>query len=158
MLSGGDIMQGRENKISNDLFFVCSLIDYISRRTLNHRSTVIELLGKKKLQKILDLADIYHSENIDRVSDDLIQEAGIPFGEFDNVTMCKYSIPSYWDIGKVYKRLIKGIAESQNMPIIDALFLAYNSFISPKIDDYNSSFYYENPDNILRAYLEGVIE
>lgn len=31
---------------------------------------------------------------------------------------------------------------------------AYNSFVSEKIDDYNSSFYYDNPQNILLIYLE----
>jgi len=151
-------MVGREDKVSNDLFFVCSLIDYISRKTRNHRNHVVELLGKKRLQKILDLADIYHSENIDKVSEECIQVAEIPFGDFDNVMMCQYSIPSHWDIGKVYKRLILGIVKLKDIPIIDALFLAYHSPISRKIDDYNSSFYYENPDNILRAYLDGIIE
>lgn len=28
-------------------------------------------------------------------------------GNFDNVKACGYAIPSHWDIGKVYKRLIK---------------------------------------------------
>lgn len=44
------------------------------------------------------------------------------------------------------------------MPVVDALFAAYNSFVSDKIDDYNSSFYYDAPQNILNAYLYGVIE
>ena len=43
----------------------------------------------------------------------------------------------------MYKRLILGIAREQKVDIIEALFLAYNSFVSDKIDDYNSSFYYD---------------
>jgi len=43
--------------------------------------------------------------------------------------------------------------------VIDALFHVYNSFVSAKIDDYNSSMYYENPSYLLECYLENrVIE
>ena len=133
-------MTGREDQKSNDLFFTCSLIDYIARKTKNKRS------------------DVYHSDNIERVSDDFITSSGITHGNFDNITVAKYAIPSHWDIGKVYKRLILGIAKEQNMDIIDALFAAYHSFVSDKIEDFNSSFYYDAPQNILNAYLYDVIE
>ena len=145
---------GRENAKDNDLFFTCSLIDYIARKTKNTRADVVNALGKNRLEKIYELADVYHSDNIDRVSDDFIQEASIKNGEFDNVKECKYAIPSYWDIGKVYKRLIKSVAAEEKTGIIDALMKVYNSFISNKIDDYNSSMYYENPSYLLECYLE----
>ena len=61
-------------------------------------------------------------------------------------------------MGKVYKRLILGIAREKNISVIDALFEAYHSFVSDKIDDYNSSFYYDSPQNILNAYIYGKIE
>ena len=151
-------MIGREDKKANDLFFTCSLIEYIARKTKNQRNTVVNALGKKRIEKIYDLADVYHSDNMDRVSDDFIEEAGITEGAFDNVAAAKYAIPSYWDIGKVYKRLVIGIAREEQISVVDALIKAYNSFVSEKIDDYNSSFYYDNPQNILNAYLYGVIE
>ena len=59
---------GRESRKDNDLFLTCALIDYIARKTKNTRSDVVNALGKKRLEKIYDLADIYHSDNIDRVS------------------------------------------------------------------------------------------
>ena len=63
-------------------------------------------------------------------------------------------LPTYWEIGKVYKRLIKKVAENEKISVIDALMQVYNSFISPKIDDYNSSVYYENPSYIFESYRE----
>ena len=149
---------GRESAKDNDLFFTCSLIDYIARKTKNRRVDVVNALGKDRIEKIYDLADVYHSDNIDRVSEDFIEEAGISQGNFDNVGKCKFTIPTHWDIGKVYKRLILGIAKEKGMDIVDALFAAYNSFVSDKIDDYNSSFYYDAPGNILNAWLYGEIE
>ena len=148
---------GREDKKSNDLFFLCSLIDYISRKTKNHRAYVVEKLGREKVKKIYDLADVYHSYNIDAVSDEFILSSNIVEGSFDNVGDCNYSIPTHWDIGKVYKRLILRIAKAKNVDVIDALFMAYNSFLSEKIDDYNSSVYYDNPDSLLLYFLEGSV-
>ena len=79
------IGSGREDKKDNDLFYTCSLIDYISRKTKNIRSEVVNRLGKERLEKIYNLADVYHCDNIERVSDDFIEEANIKTGTFDNV-------------------------------------------------------------------------
>ena len=151
-------MTGREDPKENDLFFTCSLIEYIARKTKNKRSDIVNTLGRTRLTKIYDLADIYHSDNIERVSDDFIEEADITEGTFDNIASAKYAIPSHWDIGKVYKRLILGISREKEMDIIEALMTAYNSFVSDKIQDFNSSFYYDAPQNILNAWLYGIIE
>lgn len=144
--------EGREAKQDNDLFYTCSLIDYIARKTTNTRAQVVNQLGKNRLEKIYDLADVYHCDNIERVCDDFVEEAEIRKGQFDNVGNCQYAIPSHWDIGKVYKRLIKQVAQEEKISVIDALVQVYNSFISPKIDDYNSSVYYENPSYIFECY------
>lgn len=149
--------KGRENRKDNDLFFTCALIDYIARKTKNTRAAVVNALGKERLERIYELADVYHCDNIDRVSDDFIEEAGIQTGTFDNVADCKYAIPSHWDIGKVYKRLIKQAAEEERISVIEALIKIYNSFLSPKIDDYNSSMYYENPSYLFECYRENKV-
>ena len=151
-------MTGREDQKENDLFFTCSLIEYIARKTKNKRSVVVNTLGKISIEKIYELADVYHSDNIDTVSEAFIETAKIAEGTFDNVASSRYAVPSHWDIGKVYKRLILGISKEKSVSIIDALFTAYNSFVSDKIDDYNSSFYYDAPRNILNAFIDGKIE
>lgn len=148
---------GRESRKDNDLFFTCALIDYIARKAKNTRAAVVNALGKERLERIYELADVYHCDNIDRVSDDFIEEAGIQAGTFDNVADCKYAIPSHWDIGKVYKRLIKQVAEEERISVIEALIKVYNSFLSPKIDDYNSSMYYENPSYLFECYRENKV-
>ena len=120
--------QGRESQKDNALFFTCGLIDYISRKTKNVRADVVNRLGKDNIRKIYSLADVYHCDNIDSVSDDFI--------------------------GKVYRRLIKMVAADEQIDVIDALIEVYNSFISPMIDDYNSSVYYENPNYIFECYKQ----
>jgi hypothetical protein len=149
------IMTGREDERANNLFFLCSLIEYIGRKTKNHRNVIVNAIGKAKLQHIFDLADVYHCENIDKLTFELIEKHKIEIGYFDNIATAKYSIPTHWDIGKVYKRLIIKVSEKENIPLLDALSAVYNSWLSRKIEDFNSSVYYESPAYLLHAYIVG---
>lgn len=148
-------MIGREDKVANNLFFLCSLIEYIARKTKNHRNVIVNAIGKDDLQHILDLADIYHSENIDKLTFELIEKHNIKDGVFDNISNAKYSIPTHWDIGKVYKRLIIDVSKKENKPLIEALVEVYNLWLSRKIEDFNSSIYYESPEYLFQSYLVG---
>ena len=107
------------------------------------------------MQHIYDYADVYHCENIDKVSDELIKKHQITEGNFDNVANARYSVPSHWDIGKVYQRLILDVAHATESGVIDTLIAVYNSWISRKIDNYNSSMYYENPSYLFESYKAG---
>ena len=148
-------MNGRESERDNNLFFLCSLIEYVGRLTKNHRSVVVNAMGRKKLQHVFDLADVYHCENMDKLADDLIREHEIEERTFDNVAWAKYSIPTHWDIGKVYKRLIIAVATNRNMEIVDALTEVYNSWLSRKIEDFDYGVYYESPEYLYQSYLTG---
>lgn len=148
-------MTGREEKTANDLFFLCSLIEYIGRKTKNHRNVIVNAIGKDGLQKILDLADVYHSENMDKLAFEITEKYRIENGIFDNISNAKYSIPTHWDIGKVYKRLIISANKKENKPLIDTLSEVYNSWLSRKIEDFNGSIYYESPEYLFQSYLVG---
>jgi hypothetical protein len=147
----------RESKEDNALFFLCSLVEYIARKTKNRRIDVIDSLGGARLRKILDLADIYHSDNIERVAADFIDEACIKQGKFDNVSACRYAVPSFWDIGRVYQRLVLAVAADSGEPVIAALRRVYSSFMSDKIDDYNSSVYYDSPEHQFADFKVGPV-
>jgi len=142
-----------EPQQENDLFFVCSLIEYIARKTKNKKIYVVEKLGKEKIQKIYKLAEVYHSENIEKITDELIQECNIENGDYDNISKCKYRIPTYWEIGRVYQRLIL-MVNSKQEEYINTLVEVLSSWIIEHIDNYNSSMFYENPEYIYECYKE----
>ena len=148
-------MTGREDTSTNHLFFLCSLIEYIGRKTKNHRNVVVNAIGKDNLQHIYDLADIYHSENMDKLAFEFTEKYHIETGIFDNVANAKYLVPTHWDIGKVYKRLIISVRKKENKLLVDALYEVYNSWLSRKIEDFNSSVYYESPEYLFQSYLTG---
>ena len=55
----------------------------------------------------------------------------------------------------VYKRLILNVSETQGISPEEALEEVYTSWISEKIDDYNSSMYYESPQYLSASYYAG---
>ena len=139
----------------NDLFYTCSLIEYIARKTLNTKKDIINIIGRDSVARIYRLADVYHCENIDKVSDEYIEKFNIQKGNyhFDNY---KYRIPTYFEIGKVYERLIV-MVNPDAKEYVDTTVEVLTSWIIPKIDNYNSSMYYENPQYIYACYKEGYI-
>ena len=98
-------MTGREPKLDNDLFFVCSLIEHIGRTTKNRRADVVTALGRETLARCLKLADVYHCEPMENTAAALIEKRGIAAGNFDN-TSGEFNVPAVFDIAKVYKRMI----------------------------------------------------
>ena len=83
-----------------------------------------------------------------------IEDYGIENGQFDNVSSCKYKVPTVMDIGRVYQTLIMDVEKSYKN-IIEAIKAVYFSFISNEISDFNSSVYYSNPDYLRCSYEAG---
>lgn len=144
-------------KYDNDLFFTCSLIEFIGRKKKLVRTDVVKYLGEDKVKRIYSYADVFHCEPIEKVADDFIKLCNIPEGEFDNIAKCRYAIPDYWKIGAVYERLIEDVAEESGKDIITCLFEIYSSWIDKSISNYNSDFFYQSRQYIALCYKEGKI-
>ena len=142
-----------DDKRKDDIFYVCTLIEYIARKTQNHRSDVIAYFDKDDLCRQLRLAGVNHCLSFEQVSDELIDEYNISNGNFDTVAECKYTVPSVTSIGRVYQMLVLAIYESNDVE--QAIMDVFSSFISDEISDFNSNVYYSNPDYLRCSYLEG---
>ncbi len=142
-------------KNNSALFYTCSLIEYIGRETKNKRSDVIDCLGKDALKRILKYADVFHCEPIAKTADDFIQSSGISDGTFDNIALCRYSVPDYWDIGEVFARLIEDSYEEKK--IVDGILEVYHSWIADAVLNFNSDFFYQSREYIAVCYKEGEI-
>lgn len=139
-------------KNDSDLFFVCSLIEYIARATKNRRSDVVDQLGDD-LSRIYKYADVFHCEPIEKVANDFIQKDTISDGDYDNLSKCKYAVPDYWDIGEVFSRLIEDCYEEEN--IITGIKEVYASWMAEKILNFNSDLYYQSREYLAVCYKEG---
>lgn len=140
-------------KQKDDVYYVCSLIEFIARKTKNHRQDVIRYFSKKDVQRQLRLAEVNHCLSFEQVSDELIEEYGIKNGDFDTVKECRYEVPSATSIGMLYQELVLSTMkdEDASQGIIDI----FSSFITDEISDFDSSVYYTNPDYLRCCYLSG---
>jgi hypothetical protein len=148
------VLNVQEKIYDNDLFFTCSIIEYIARLTKNERSVIVNAIGKNGIDRIYQDAEVMHCENIEAVANELISDYNISIGKFDNIAECEKAnlrVPLFWDIGRVYMDLILRLKGE----IIDTLIEVYNSYISKCIDDYNIGFYYCTPECIYESYKAG---
>lgn len=141
------------NKEKNDLFYVCSLIEYISRETKNRRGEVVKRIGRKGIEKLLHDAEMNHCLSFEEVSDEVITYYKIPDGDFEPEKGSPYTIPGAQDIGKLYAIMIEDLSKPGGE--IDELISVFTSFISDAISNFRSDLYYQNPDYLECCYREG---
>jgi len=69
---------------------------------------------------------------------------------FANVSICKYEVPSYWAIGKVYARLVEDVASDN---VVQTVMQVFSSPISDVISNFNSDFFYQPRGYIKQCFL-----
>lgn len=141
------------NKAYNDLIYVCSLIEYIARKTKNHRGYIVDSLGVEGIERQLKDAEVNHCLSFEQVSSELIDRYGIKDGTYDTVSTCRYTVPAYVDIGKLYAIVVSEISKGDHTA--ETIKDVFSSFISDAISRFNSDLYYQNPDYIKESYLAG---
>lgn len=142
------------DKNNNSLFYTCSLVEFISRQTKNYPKDVINYLGED-LERIYNYEDVFHCEPIEKVADDFITRNHIQKGIFDNVSKCKYNVPSYWEIGEVFERLIEDNYEKDE--VFNGIREVYSSWITTEILNFNSDLYYQPREYLSECYKRGEI-
>lgn len=140
-------------KQKDDIYYVCSLIEFIARKTKNHRQDVIRHFSKADVERQLRLAEVNHCLSFEQVADELIEDYGISDGNFDTVKECRYDVPSFLSIGMLYQELV--LSTMKNEDAAQGIIDIFSSFISDEISDFNSNVYYTNPDYLRCSYLEG---
>ena len=144
-------------KNNSALFYTCSLIEFIGRKQKLKRSQLVELMGRKTIERIYRYADVLHCEPIEKTADDFITNLNIQAGTFDNVAACRYTVPDYWTIGEVYERLIEDISGDDEESLMDRLMEVYTSWIDEAISNYNTDFYYQSRGYIFACYQAGQV-
>ena len=140
----------------DDLFYVCSMIEFVARKTHNKCKDIVMKLSDKALLHELKVASVNHCLSFEQVCDEWIEDYAISEGTFDNITTCRYTVPSVTSIGRVYQTLILAVMEKSE-DVIEVIRRVYSSFISDEISNFNSSVYYSNPDYIKCSYEAGVL-
>ncbi len=139
----------------DDIFFFCTIIEFIARATKNHRQDVIAKFSTDDITHELNLASVNHCLSFEQVSDEWIEKYNIQEGTFDTVTTCKYDVPSVTAIGRLYQRLI--LSTMKDKQAEKAITDVFSSFISDAVSNFNSNVYYSSPDYLKCSYNENML-
>lgn len=142
---------------TNDLYFICYMIERVARKLHQKNSYVVNAIGKDNLEHLISLANVLHSENPLQVEDDWIEEYDLKEGNFDIIAIDSEladKVPTALEMGKVYQRLIADTAIPEE-DYVDGILRVYNNEICDTIDNYNCSAFYEPSYVIARAYQNG---
>jgi hypothetical protein len=142
---------------TNDLYFVCYMIERVSRQLKQRNNYTVNAIGKQGLERQLSIANVLHSANPEAVVHDWIEEYHLLPGTFDITdvrTDLDITLPTALQMGKVYSRLILATMQADEN-YADGILRVYNHPICQIIDNYNSSAYYEPSYYIAQAYVQG---
>lgn len=137
----------------DNLFYVCSLIEYIARKTKNKRGVVANILGEKGFGKQLKDAPVNHCLSFEQVGEEVVDQYKIPNGDFESVENCKYDVPSYTDIGSLYCIMVLDCAKKGDE--VSTAIRIFSSPISDYISNFNSDCYYQNPSYLEESFKAG---
>lgn len=134
----------------NDIFYVCSLIESISRTTGLNKSHIVDTLGEKEIKHLYKFADVNHCLPIQQVTEEVMNEYHLK-----STVKKKVYKNSIWDLGKVYQRLIVDVSDENNW--INKMIEIYHSFICNYIDNEEKPIYWQPRSYIRECYLQGKI-
>lgn len=143
------------NDEKDNYTYVCSMIEYTARKTKNRRGVIVEKMQEQGIQKQLQDASVNCYRSCKQVCADWIEIYQIPTGEFDTISNCKYDIPDFVTIGKLYCILIEECAPKGEE--VREMINIFSSFISDEISDFKTGIYCENPDYLKWSYREGYL-
>ena len=110
----------------DDLFYVCTMIEFVARETHNRSSDVVSMLPDKALKHQLKVACVNHCLSFEQVCDEWIEEYRITKGIADNSSRNKYEKESVTTVGREYQKLILDVMECREN-VIEAIRKVYGS-------------------------------
>ena len=126
-------------------YFACCIIEDISRKTNQHKKDILNLIGKEGLSFLLDYADILHCDTFDETSETIIERYSISKNILTRKKHFNCKVPTITEISTTFRSVYLRL----NGEPYERFHKMYNSLVCDKIDDYNCSMYYENPDYIV---------
>lgn len=140
-----------------DLFFVCSLFENIGRMQKLRRGDVARYFGIDGIKHVYEYADVLHCEAIDDVSVEFIERKNITPGNWDNIAICEYEVPTAWTMGDVYTRLITLVHNDSGKPLAEDIFDVFTSWFMDELCQLNTDLFYQIPEYQYECYKAGRI-
>ena len=139
----------------NNLHYVCFLVEFLSRKLRLQHHIIAEAVTPAIFQIWMRDAAVNHCLSFEEVADGIVPQLHLAQGTYDVTAGCRYKLPSVEDIGWLYQRLILAVQKTDD--IYTVFQKVFTSFIPEKVSNFNSAFYYANPDYLRACYEAGKV-
>lgn len=141
------IRKGRDN----DLFFVCWIVAKVAFETNNRCVDVVNSIDVDFLDRLYEYADVFHCENPDRMSYEILARSNLKNGDFFREEKVKFQ-----GIAGVFHNLIYDLnAEGfyKGKDIMEIFRIVYNHPIGIEIENYRNCLYWQSPECVYECYV-----
>ena len=76
--------------IHDNLFYVCTVIEFVARSTHNHVRDIINKLSDDDIEHQLKAASVNHCLSMEQICDEWVEDYNISNGNYNNVSACRY--------------------------------------------------------------------
>lgn len=134
------------------LFFCCWILNKVAYETNNHLDNVVNNLKPGFLKRLYDYSDVFHCENPDRMSYEIIERNGLVEGDF-----IRQNPPSWTEICYVYHNLVYDLHAERfygDKDILEVFKLVLNHPIGQALENYRNCLYWQSAECIYECYVQ----
>lgn len=114
----------------DDIHYVCSLLDFIARKTDNYISDVISYFNVNEISWHLKYAHVNHCATFDDIAEKVISNLQIHQGSFAR----KEDEPDFIEVGALYKTLVMSYCLYSKQTLEECIIKVLASPISKTLD------------------------
>lgn len=133
------------------LFFCCWILNKVAYETNNHLTDVINSIKPEFLKRLYDYSDVFHCENPDRMSYEIIERNQLTEGNF-----IRNDPPSWTEICYVHHNLVYDLHAEKfygDKDILEVFKLVLNHPIGQALENYRNCLYWQSPECIYECYV-----
>ena len=124
----------------DDLFYICTMIEYVARKTHNRSGDVVKYLSDRNLIHQLKVACVNHCLSFEQVCDEWIEEYGIAEGMHENTAVYRNPIPTETAVGRIYQERISDVMVSRER-VVEAIRRVYETVDEEEIAEKAAEIY-----------------
>jgi hypothetical protein len=112
------------------------------------------MIGYKKLLHYYEYADVYHSENPDKVIGELVEELGLSEPPLFNELPEESKSPPFSKMAKSSARVINDVYGDNH---VQGVYDYYTSFLPPILTEIKNNLYWSSKEYLVACYKEGTL-
>ncbi len=139
-----------KHKRGNALFYFCSLVEEMARLSSNSNVDIVNLLGAKAIDEILNNAELLHNQKLQTAAQKMLKKYSV---KSSNYSLEKFSeVPSSYTFADPVSKVVLYIVEKDKISEAQAITNFYNSPIMELINNFDVEMHLSNVQYVYESY------